>query len=386
MIAGVKFFKGSVLALAAACLVATPANPADAPVPDDIPVALLVDLSTGQTLFAREPQRRFVPASVTKVMTAYTAFKLVDEGKLSLDRQFLYTHELEQQWYAEGSNMFLRAGERPTIGQLLLGITTVSGNDASVAMAVAATGSLDAWLALMNENARELGMADTHFGSPNGYPDGGQTYTSARDLVLLGEAITQDYPGLYRRYFGHRGMTWRNITQDNHDPVTGRVPGADGLKTGFTSEAGYTFLGTAERDGRRLMMVLAAAPNMRLRDATARELLEWGFAEFDPQTVFEEGAIVGTARVQNGAEQEVGLRLPADFKAALPEEGMGEISLRIAYRGPIAAPVYAGDTVARLQLLEGERVVLEAPLVAAQAVDEANPLERIANAFAGWFG
>ena len=387
--AGVKFFTGSIVVAVALCFGAVPASPAEAPVPGDIPVALLVDLSTGQTLYARQAERRFVPASVTKVMTVYTAFKLVDEGKLGLNRQFLYTQELEQQWYAEGSNMFLRAGERPTIGQLLLGITTVSGNDASVAMAVAATGSLDAWLALMNANARELGMRDTHFGSPNGYPDGGQTYTSARDLVLLGRAITQDYPGLYRRYFGHRGMTWRDIAQNNHDPVTGRVPGADGLKTGFTNEAGYTFLGSAQRDGRRLMMVLAAAPNARMRDNAARELLEWGFAEFEPQIVFEQGRVIGTAQVQDGAERDVALQLPEAFKAALPEgaqSAQDALSLRIAYRGPIAAPIYAGDAIARLQLLEGERVVLETPLVAAQSVEKANPIERIANAFTRWFG
>ncbi len=375
-----------VLAAAATALVSVPAIPADAPVPAEIPVALLVDISSGQVLYEREAGRRFVPASVAKVMTAYTAFKLVDEGALRLDMPYLYSAELEDVWYGEGSNMFLRAGDRPTIAQLLLGITTVSGNDASVAIAMASTGSLEDWLALMNSNARELGMRDTHFGSPNGFPDGGQTYTTANDLAILGQAITQRYPALYRRFFGHRGMRWGGIAQANHDPVTGRVEGADGLKTGYTNEAGFTFLGSAEREGIRLMMVLAGSPDGRLRDVSARELLEWGFDGFDRRTLLTQGTRVGAADVQDGAQAEVGLELPADFTVALPQGERPEgWEVDIVYRGPIQAPVAAGDTVARLRLTIDGNDVLDAPLVASENVAEANPFQRVANAFSGWF-
>lgn len=373
--------------MAAILLPAGPATPADAPVPEEIPVGLLVDLSTGQTLFAREAERRFMPASVTKVMTAYTAFKLIDEGELRLDMPFLYSAALEDEWYGEGSNMFLRAGERPTIAQLLLGITTVSGNDASVALAIAATGSLDEWLVLMNENAVELGMRDTHFGSPNGFPDGGQTYTTARDLAILGEAITQQYPGLYRRFFGHRTLQWRDIVQSNHDPVTGRVEGADGIKTGYTNEAGNTFLGSAERDGRRLVMVLAGSPTGDMRDEASRDLLEWGFANFRRETLMEAGTIVGAAEVQDGDAPRVNLRLPQDFAAALPVDGdEARWDIAIAYRGPIEAPIAAGQTVARLRLTIDGETALEAPLEAIVDVEQANAFERIANAFREWLG
>ncbi len=359
--------------------------PAPAPVPEDIPVGLLVDLSTGQTLFSREADRRFVPASVTKVMTAYTAFKLIDEDELRLDMQYLYPASLEEEWYAEGSNMFLRAGERPTVAQLLLGITTVSGNDASVALANAATGSLESWIDLMNANAEALGMRDTHFGSTNGFPDGGQTYTTASDLALLGAAITRDYPGLYRRFFGHRGMRWRDIAQSNHDPVTGRVDGADGMKTGYTNEAGFTFLGSAERDDRRLLMVLAGAPSGRERDVASRALLEWGFDNFEHTTLIDAGAIVGSAEVQDGSAARVNLRLERDLAVALPKDiDVDSWKLETVYRGPLVAPIAAGDTVARLRLtIDGENV-LEAPLIAAADVQEANMFERIANAFSSW--
>ncbi|MWV28033.1 serine hydrolase [Erythrobacter sp. GH3-10] len=346
---------------------------------------MLVDISNGQTLFSREEHRRFVPASVTKVMTAYTAFKLIDEGKLRPDARFAYSQELEDAWYNEGSNMFLRAGEQPTIGQLLLGITTVSGNDASVAIAVAATGSLDSWLELMNANATQLGMRDTHFGSPNGFPDGGQTYTSARDLALLGEAITQRYPSLYHRYFGHRTLRWRDITQANHDPVTGRVDGADGLKTGYTREAGFTFLGSAKRDGQRLVMVLAGSPDGGLRDRTARALLNWGFDEFERETVIPGGAKVGDALVQDGTSESVTLETgkPVVVNLARGQEDK-RIDMEIRYRGPVQAPIAAGAEIARLRLTLNGELAMEVPLVAGADVPKANALQRVVNAWKKW--
>ncbi|WAT18341.1 D-alanyl-D-alanine carboxypeptidase [Aurantiacibacter sp. MUD11] len=383
-----RYLRGLAIAAAALGLAATPANsaPSPAPVPQEIPVGLLVDLSTGQTLFSREAERRFVPASVTKVMTAYTAFKLIEDGELHPGMTFAYSEELEEAWYNEGSNMFLRAGDQPTIGQLLLGITTVSGNDASVALAVAATGSLEAWLDLMNANARELGMRNTHFGSANGYPDGGQTYTTAEDLVTLARAITQDYPILYRRYFGHRTLRWGDITQANHDPVTGRVNGADGMKTGYTREAGFTFLGSAEREGRRLVMVLAGAPDGPLRDRTARALLEWGFDEFEQRTVVPGGFEVGSAQVQDGAAPQVPLRTPHNVTAAIPREAQEQANwtMEVVYRGPIQAPIMEGDRIARLRLSVDGEIAMEVPLEAAQSVPQANVLQRIANAWRKW--
>ena len=354
-----------------------------APVAPEIPVVLLVDLSSGQTLFSRDADRRFVPASVTKVMTAYTAFRLIDEGKLSLDTPVVISQELEDEWSGEGSSMFLKAGDRLSVGELLLGVTTVSANDAAVVIAETAVGSLDKWLELMNANAAELGMRDTHFGTPNGWPDEGRTYTSARDLAVLAEAMTTRFPGLYRSYVGHRGMRYNNIAQDNHDPITGVVDGADGIKTGYTRESGYNFLGSAERGGRRLVMVVAAAPSASVRNRTARDLMRWGFDAFESRVILPGDIPVGRARVQNGADGSVGLQTGGEVLASVPPGSLGAVTLTVRYRGPIEAPVTKGQQVAFLRVAIAGQAPHDVPLVAAEAVPQANAFQRFVN---GLFG
>jgi D-alanyl-D-alanine carboxypeptidase (penicillin-binding protein 5/6) len=379
--------------LAIAALPAMPlAAPADpivlrsatrAPVPDEIPVALLIDLSSGQTLFAREADRRFVPASVTKVMTAYTAFRLIEQGRITPQQPVTISEEVAELWSGEGSSMFLKAGDRVTVGELLLGVTTVSANDGAVALAMAATGSQHAWLELMNEHAVELGMRDTHFGTPNGWPDEGRTYTSARDLAILAEALTTRYPDLYRRYFGHRGMRYGNITQANHDPVTGVVEGADGMKTGFTRQSGYNFLGSAERNGRRLVMVVAAAPTASIRNQTARDLLRWGFEAFESRAILPGDLPVGHAKVQDGAAGTVALLTQRPILASVPQERADEVRLSIRYRGPVEAPIAAGEQVAFLRVEVPGQEPHDVPLVAAEPVERANLFQRLRNGLIG---
>lgn len=363
--------------------VAPPAIVTAAPVASEIPVVLLVDLSSGQTLFARDADRRFVPASVTKVMTAYTAFRLIEDGKLSPSTPVVVSQEVAELWSGEGSSMFLKAGDRVTVGELLLGVTTVSANDASVVLALTAAGTQDEWLDLMNVNAAELGMRDTHFGTTNGWPDEGRTYTSARDLAVLAEALTTRFPGLYRRYFGHRGMTYRNITQANHDPITGVVDGADGMKTGFTRESGYNFLGSAERGGRRLVMVIAGAPSASIRNSTAQGLMRWGFDAFETRVILPTNIPVGEARVQNGAKGSVALETVGEVLASVPPGNAGAASLTIRYRGPIEAPIAKGDKVAFLRVSIPGQTPHDVPLVAAEAVPEANAFQRFINGLAG---
>ena len=351
----------------------------EAPVPDEIPIVLLADLSSGQTLFMREANRRFVPASVTKVMTAYTAFDLVDQGKLPLSRKVIISEQLADEWSGEGSTMFLQAGEQPTIGDLLAGITTVSANDGAVALAVTSSGSIGAWLAMMNAKARQLGMRDTYFGTANGWPDEGRTFTTAHDLAILADALTRRHPVLYRWFFGRSEMTWRNITQSNHDPITGRIEGADGIKTGFTRQSGFNFLGSAKRDGRRLVMILAGAPSARLRDDTARKLMQWGFAEFDKKHLLPGGVKVGQARVQDGAQGDVVLETRDEVMASLPKGSSSDAQLTVRYRGPVQAPIAKGQVIGSLRVSIAGQDPFEVPLVAGEAVSKANAFQRVYN-------
>ena len=348
------------------------------------PVVLLVDLGTGQTLYEKNADRRFMPASVTKTMTAYTAFEMIGRGEIDLRQPFTMDEETFRAWRRRGSTMFLGLGERVTVADLLHGILTISANDGSALLARGAAGSIENWTARMNAEARKIGMRDSAFGSPNGFPDEGRTYTSARDLIALAQAIVTRHPKKYAAFFGKPTLEWNGIEQDNHDPMIGKIRGADGFKTGFTHEAGYTYLGSAERDGRRLAIAIAGAESSRDRDALARAMIEWGFSAWQPRRLFADGAEVARAKVQQGAASSVGLEAPRDYHLDVPTGSRGDIDLRVAYRGPLVAPIKAGETVARLQIRVDGELVQSAPLVAAQDVAQAGTIDRLENGLLGW--
>lgn len=348
------------------------------------PVVLLVDLGTGQTLYEKNAERRFMPASVVKAMTAFTAFEMIERGEIDLRQRYTFDEDSYRNWRRRGSTMFLGLGEQVTVAQLLRGIMTVSANDGSALLAKGAAGDVEKWTARMNGEARAIGMRDSNFGSPNGFPDEGRTYTNARDLATLAQAIVTRHPKKYSAFFGHSAMTWNEITQDNHDPMIGNVAGADGMKTGFTNEAGFTYLGSAERNGRRLAVVIAGAEQSRDRDTAARAMIEWGFSAWQPRRLYGKGQQVGRAKVQQGAAASVDLIAPREFHLNVPTASEGALELRIAYRGPLVAPITAGDTVARLQIRMDGELVQSAPLVAAADVGEAGAIERLSNGMFGW--
>ena len=367
--------------LAAAMAQAGP--PAPPPEIAEIPVTLLVDLGSGQVLEARQPELSFLPASMTKVMTAYVAFEEMAAGRLTADRQFTVRPETARLWSGRGTSLNVTAGQRLSVDTLLRGIATVSANDASVVLAEGYAGTVPGWTRLMNEQARKLGMADSRFATPNGWPDGGGTYVSARDLAKLAQAMISRHPALYHRYFGQKTMDWNGKIRTSHDPTVGVVPGADGIKTGFTREAGYNFLGSAQRDGRRLVMVVGGAKSDAQRAAASRALLEWGFSAWQARPLFAKGATVATARVQGGAAREVALVAASPVYAAIPRDTKQAIALRVVYSGPIAAPIAKDARVASLEVKVGDRVAGQVPLYAARTVAEAGPFDRLFNGLIG---
>lgn len=355
------------------------------PTATEAPVALLVDLSSGQVLHARNPDRRFMPASVTKVMTLYLAFELIEAGKLDPAQVFSMSPAIAKDWRRTGSTMFLDAGERVRVHDLLLGIANVSANDGAAVLAEGQAGSLAAWTAEMNRTARALGMSGSHFGTPNGFPDEGRTFTTARDLVTLARALIARHPDKFGYYIGRLGFDYKGIAQINHDPMIGKVAGADGIKTGFTNEAGFSYLGTAKRQGQRLALVLAGVESGRLRGRLARSYIEWGFSAFERRRLFDPGAVIGEARVQNGNARGVALKAAGPVAINLPRGSNGALTATIRYDGPLRAPIAEGQEVAVLEVTAAGVPPARVPLYAAEAVGPAGPLDRIVNAIAGVF-
>lgn len=355
------------------------------PSAQDAPIALLIDAGSGQVLFERNADMRFIPASITKIMTAYVAFEMLADGRLSPGQRVTVTPDTFRQWNRVGSTMFVPHDAVPTIDELLHGITTVSANDASAILADAGGGSMRGWTGLMNAQASSLDMRDSFFGTPNGWPDEGVTFTTARDLTVLSRALITRHPSLYAHFFGNATYRYNNITQTNHDPLIGRVEGADGLKTGYTNQAGYGFVGSVKRGGRRLIMVVAGSPRGRVRDAAARNLITWGFAAFETRNLFTTGSIVGRAMVQEGDATSVPLYSASPITIASATGARSDYTLSIRYEGPIRAPIAKDAQIATLQVQVGEQDVSEVPLLAAHSIAVAGPFARLRNAVVRWF-
>lgn len=250
------------------------------------PIVMLKDMDSGAILFSRGADKRFAPASMAKVMTAYVVLDLIKRGELTRETKFSVSEATWKKWNSGtgGSTMFLSPNEKVSVDDLLKGLITVSGNDAAAVLAVGIDGNEDAFVNRMNIVAANIGMTSSRFGTPNGWPDGGVTKVSAADLVTLADRLIRDHPDGYARYFSipklQHGISpdGRPIVQANRNPILGRFDGADGLKTGYTREAGYCFLGSAERDGRRLIMVVAGLTSAKARRDEAQRLMDWGFA------------------------------------------------------------------------------------------------------------
>lgn len=361
---------------------ATAAPPPEA---DPIPVLLLTDLGSGRELVARQADLAFVPASMTKVMTAKVALREIAARRLDPEAVVTVPDRLAREWNAKGTSLYLKGGDKVTVDRLLAAIATVSANDAAMVLATHHAGSIAGWSALMNREAARLGMGRSRFATPNGWPDNGATHVSARDLVRLAAALLEEHPEAYRRYFGRRSLTVNGAELRNRDPVIGVVPGADGIKTGHTREAGYNFLGSAQRDGTRLAMVVAGARSEAERASASRALLEWGFSAWQRQPLFKAGDVVASARVQGGDVRSVGLAPTRPLHATWQGGAEPGTRLVLHYRGPLQAPIAKGTKVAELEIRTADGGTGRVPLVAAHAVGKAGPLDRLVNGLIGLF-
>ena len=371
----------AVLIVSAGALSLSTAAPAAAPPYDTpAPIAYLIDLSSGAELLAKDADRRIPPASMAKMMETELAFELIDKGQLALSKMCTVQLPTWQKWHgpAAGSTMFLSPNEQVSVENLLHGIVTLSGNDASIVLAECVAGTEQAYVAQENALAKKLGIASSYFGTPNGWPDNDVTMVTARDLAKLARATIERHPKLYKQFYAQPNFTWgktlgsgADIKQDNRNPLLGRVAGADGLKTGHTDEAGYGFTGSAEQNGRRLIVVMAGMTSFNQRINEGVRLMNWGFNAWQTKPLYKAGQKVGSANVQLGSQAEVGLVAPHDIALTMPAGLGGAVkSTRIRYDGPLKAPIAQGQHVADLVVTtdNGPQVM---PLVAAEAVGEA---------------
>jgi D-alanyl-D-alanine carboxypeptidase (penicillin-binding protein 5/6) len=255
------------------------------------------------------------------------------------------------------------------------------------------SGSEEAFVERMNRKAQELGLTNSHFGTSNGWPDNGVTYVTARDLGTLASGTIQKFPDLYKKFYSLRSFTWgktlgagADITQANRDPLLGRVAGADGLKTGHTEEAGYGFTGSAEQNGRRLVLVLAGMKSWNQRVEESVRLMEWGFRAWQAKPLIAAGKQVSTAEVQMGSASSVGLVAAKALTVTLPAGAAPELSAKVVYDGPIKAPIKAGQHIADLVVSSPDLPEQRMPLVADKDVAEAGFFGRAWTGLKSFFG
>lgn len=374
-----------VLSSLALVLVATPVIAAAPPFETPAPVAYLVDLSSQAVLYSKDADRRMPPASMAKMMTVYVAFDMLKRGELKLDQMIQVRPETWRKWHgpAAGSTMFLSPGENVSVDNLLKGIVTLSGNDACVVLAEGIAGTEEAFAARMNVAAKRLGLDNSNFGNSNGWPDEGRTYVTARDLARLAAATIEDHPQLYKRFYSLPSFTWGKtlgggaaITQANRDPLLGRVAGADGLKTGHTAEAGYGFTGSAEQNGRRLVMVVAGLTSFNQRIEESVRFVDWGFKAWSSKPLLVKGQRIETAQVQLGDASSVGLVAPRDLAVTMPAGAFAGMKVKVVYSGPVKAPIRAGQHIADLVVETPSTPPQVMPLVAETAVGEAGFFRR----------
>jgi D-alanyl-D-alanine carboxypeptidase (penicillin-binding protein 5/6) len=336
-------------------------SPADTPIgPLDTAAkwAVIIDFATSATLLSKEADVAMTPSSMTKLMTAYIVYGMLKSGKLKLDQELPVS---ERAWRMGGSKMFVSLGSQVKVEDLIRGMIVQSGNDACIVLAEGIAGSEEQFSELMNQKARELGLLHSHFRNATGWPDADHTM-SARDIALLARRIIQDFPEYYK-YDSEKSFKYNNIEQENRNPLVQKGL-ADGLKTGHTDDGGYGMVVSAERAGRRVVVVINGLTSMHQRGEEGERLLEWAFREFEDVTLFTAGDTVEQAPVWLGTTPTVPLVGGRDLVVTLPRGWRAKTRVTVDYQSPIRAPVTRGAVLAQLTVSGAGVPDMSMPLLA----------------------
>lgn len=330
--------------------------------------AILIDADSGSVLFQKAADDLIPPASLSKLMTAEVVLNELRKERFKPATEFIVSTNAWRRGGAPShtSSMFLPIHSKASIDDLLHGVIIQSGNDACIVLAEGISGTESGFAELMTKRAREIGLAKSTFGNSTGLPDPRQLMT-ARELAQLARHIIQTYPDYYK-YYGEREFTWNKIRQYNRNPLLTMNLGADGLKTGFTKEAGYGLVGSAVQNGLRLIVVVNGLRSEKERADEGRKLLDWGFHNFQSSLLFMEGQEIAHAKVYGGAKGSVPLVADKAVNLMVPRGVRERIIARVVYTGPVRAPVQQGQKIGTLKVWRGEFLVLEVPLQATEAV------------------
>jgi serine-type D-Ala-D-Ala carboxypeptidase (penicillin-binding protein 5/6) len=333
------------------------------------PEAILIDANSGAVFFEKNADELIPPASMSKLMTLTLVMEALKAGKLKLDQEVLVSEDAWRRGGSSsgGSTMYAEINSRVKVVDLMHGAMIQSANDACIALAEALAGSESAFAQRMTERGRELGLQKATFRNSTGLPDP-EHLMSVRDLTILARHIINDFPEYYK-FYSEPEFTWNNITQQNRNPLLKDYPGADGVKTGYTKESGYGLVGSAVRDGRRLLMVITGLKSINERKEEAQKLLDWGFRQFKPIDVYAAGETVSKARVWGGKERWVNLVTKKDVRLALSQAEQDKIEVKLNYSGPLMAPVKPGQPVGIVRFMIDGKAVAEVPVETASAVD-----------------
>jgi serine-type D-Ala-D-Ala carboxypeptidase (penicillin-binding protein 5/6) len=335
-----------------------------------VPAAILLDADSDSILFDKNGDQLVAPASLAKLMTLEFLFNEIKQGRVKLDDEYIISENAWRKGGApsHGSTMFAAIHSRVKVSDLIQGIIVDSANDACIAVAEAVAGNEATFGRMLTQRAREIGLERSTFVNSTGYSDPNLRVT-AREMAELARHIIHTYPDFYPT-FSQRDFAWNNIHQQNRNPLLGMGLGADGLKTGETSEAGLNLVGSALQDNFRLIVVVTGARSEKERADEAKKLLEFGFHDFATRVLFAEGQTVGDAKVFGGDRSYVPLMAPGIVKLMVPRNNSQRLLARIVYTGPVPAPIVKGQAIGKLKVWRGENLALEVPL---QAADDVGP-------------
>ncbi|HYD98609.1 MAG TPA: D-alanyl-D-alanine carboxypeptidase family protein [Alphaproteobacteria bacterium] len=333
--------------------------------------AVLIDMTSGTTLFEKNADQRMPTSSMSKVMTGIMVFERIREGKITLEDTLPVS---KKAWQMQGSKMWVDIGTDVKVEDLLRGMIIQSGNDACIVLAEGLAGSEEAFAKAMTERAHAIGMKDTNLVNASGWPDDNH-YSTAHDLAIMATYLIREFPEHYK-YYSEKEYTYHGIKQGNRNPLLYRGIDVDGVKTGHTDAAGYGLIASAERQGRRLLLVVNGLPSMQARADESAKLLEWGFREFETNKLFAKGEAVATAATWYGRDEQVPLVPAEDVSVTMQRGAKGSISAKVKMMEPIAAPIAAGQQLGTLIVTANDVKPIEVPLIAGQAVERMGPVAR----------